>query len=186
MSTPRAHDILRVPGRLVKNPTDLAAAYPYGGTELGVVRDIEWSPGIHSEKLHAEEFGLAVGALITHQEGVLAAVLRSWDGDFLSTIFHNIQADEFGEIGVLGRVSGSGINRTGYDEFDKGFKLLFAPFAENHHRFLLLHNAVPLVEDTFKLRLTLADEFGLPVMFYAGADAQGRTFTWDIKENIAL
>lgn len=186
MSAPQAHHILRIPGRLVKNPTNMSSDYPYGGTELGVIRDIEWSPGIQAEKLHAEEFGLAVGSIITRQEGVMAAVLRSWDNDFLSTVFPNTQADEFGEVGVLGRVSGSGVNRVGYDEFDKGFKLLFAPFAANQHRFLLLHNAVPMIEDTFRLRLTLADEFGLPVIFYAAADSQGRTFTWDVKENLVL
>lgn len=185
MSAPLARNVLRVPGRLVKNPTDLSSAYPYGGTELGVVRDIEFTPGIGTEHLMAEEFKTSVGTIVTGHNAVLACVLRSWDNDMLAAVLPNVQTDAFGEVGVLGRV-GDGFNRAGYDMETQAFKLLFAPFAEEQHRFILLHNAVPLIEESQRMRLVLSEEFGLPLMFYASPDSQKRTFTWDLKANLVL
>ena len=57
MSTGSVRDVLRVPGKLVINPTDITAAFPHGGTELGLTRDSEMRFGIKTELVHAEEWG---------------------------------------------------------------------------------------------------------------------------------
>lgn len=184
MSAPEARNILRIPGRLVKDPTNLSAAYPHGGTELGIVRSIIFKPGLAIERLVAEEFKTTVNAIVTGYEAVLGCVLRSWDNDMLAAVFPNIQTDGFGEVGVLGRVNAA--RRAGFDMAELAFKLLFVPIAADQHRWLLLHNAIPLVDETQELRMALSEEYGLSIMFHAAPDSQGRTHTWDLKENISL
>lgn len=184
MSTSLARNILRIPGRLVKNPTDMTAVFPYGGTELGVFRDMWWSIGIKSERLVPEDIKAGVAHIVTEFEPVASCCLRSWDNDFIASVFMNAQTDSFGEVGDAGKVQGT--RRAGFDLADLNFKLLFAPLAEDFHRFLYFPNAIPLIDETQQIRLSLAEEFGIVVLFSAAPDSQGRTHIWDIKENIVL
>lgn len=186
MVAPNVRNILRIPGRLVKDPTDLTAAYPHGGTELGIVRDLRWSPGIKTERLSPEEFKTPVAALITDEEPVMACTLRTWDNDLLAAIFPNIQTSQDGDVGLLGKVAGSSHNRPGYDLGNKGFKLLFSPQAVDHHPHLLFYRAVPLFDDTVDLQLSIAEEFGMSLMFVGMPDAQGRTYAKDLRDNLSL
>ncbi len=186
MSAPNVRNILRMPGRLVKNPTNLAADYPHGGTELGVVRDIVWKIGTKTEDLIAEEFGTPVSVIVTQEIAVVACVLRSWDNDMITSVFRNIQTSVQGDVGIKGAVNGSGINRTGYDMVNKGMKLLFSPIAVDHHRHLLLYNAVPMTDESAELQMSIAEEFGMSLMFKALPDSNGRTLAADLRDNLSL
>ena len=186
MSAPRTRDILRVPGRLVLNPTNIAAAYPHGGTELGVCRDVVFRPGIRTERLIAEEYKVPVGLVVTDEEAVLAGVLRTWDNDLINALFQNVQTSGAGDVGILGRVSGAGVNRAGYNLVNKAAKILFSPQAVDHHRHVVLYNAVPMLDETLELQHSIGEEFGLAFMFLATPDPQGRTYTQDLRDNITL
>ena len=77
MATARVRDILRIPGRLVINPTNLNSAFPHGGTELGLTRDAEMRFGITTSLVTAEEWGQApVEAVYTGESAVFAAVWK--------------------------------------------------------------------------------------------------------------
>ncbi len=185
MSAPAARNVLRMPGKLVKSPTSLSTTYPYGGTELGVLRNVMWTPGTKYDRAIAEEWKTAVAAFVEEERTLVAAVLRSWDNDLLSWVHRNVQTSAFGDVGLLGRVQGTGVNRAGYDQGDLGAKLLFAPQAPGAHRALLLHNAVPMLDESAELQLSISREFGLALMFEAFPDATGRTFSFDFLENLA-
>ena len=83
-------DATRVRGKLVANPTSLAGAYPYGGTELGAVRDMEFRVGVFSVPVRGSEFGVTIDRLRTGEFGVFAAFMRGWDIGMISTIFPNV------------------------------------------------------------------------------------------------
>lgn len=186
MSAPLAANVLYLPGKLVKDPTDLTAAYPHGGTELGMVRNLQWQPGIKYDKAIAEEWKTAVAAFVEEEHAVIACVLRTWDDDVLRTVFPNTQIDSFGQVGIYSRVQGAGVNRAGFDLASRGFKLFFSPKAVDNQRALLFYNAVPLIDESTQLQLSLGREAGFALMFEAFPDSQGRLLTFDFRENIAL
>lgn len=184
MAAPAARDILYLPGRLVASPTSLTAAYPHGGTELGEVRNVTWRPAISYDKAVSEEWGVTVAAFVEEERALLACVLRSWDNDMLARLFHSVQTSSYGDVGVLGRVTGS--KRSGYDIAERSFPLLFSPRAGSSGRMLLVRNAMPLLDETAELQLSLGREFGVAAVFEAIPDSQGRLYDFDFAENITL
>lgn len=185
MSAPLAANVLHLPGKLVKDPTSLLSAYPHGGTELGMIRNMQWQPGIKYDKAISEEWKTAVAAFVEEERAVVACVLRTWDDDLLAQLFPNTQIDSYGQVGVLSRVQGVGVNRAGFDMAGRGFKLLFSPKAIDSQRCLLLYNAVPLLEEGMQLQLSIGREAGFALMFEAMPDSQGRLYAFDFRENIS-
>lgn len=186
MSAPYARDVLKIPGKLVKTPTNLSTVFPYGGTELGVVRDMAFQIGHKIDVPEAEEFKAPAAILNGGETPVFACVLRSWDNDMISTVWHNIQTSTYSQIGMIGKVSGSGIVRAGANMTDRGIKLLFAPQADDRHPSILLYNAVPLLSEAAELQLSIGREMGLALMFRAMPDSTGRTFAVDQRSNLTL
>lgn len=72
---------LRVPGRLVVDPTDLGVAFPYGGNELGLALAITLGrPERRSPSFRAEELGGdAYDALYLGEDWFASATLAQWD-----------------------------------------------------------------------------------------------------------
>lgn len=186
MAAPNVRNIFRLPGRFVKSPTNLAADYPHGGTELGVARNMEFRPGIETQELIAEEWKRPIGVVVTMERAVMAGVLRTWDNSLISSLFHNVQTDSFGEVGIVGQGQGAGINRAGYDLKEKGMVLFFSPHAVDDHRSIIFYNAVPVIEESMKLGLSIKEEFGVPFFFLAMPDRQGRDYKMDLRANLTL
>lgn len=186
MSSPYPRSILKIPGKLVKNPTDLSAAYPHGGTELGVCRDVVMNFGVQVDFPIAEEFKAPAAAILQEERAFFACVLRSWDDDMLSTIWHNTQTSTYGETGVLAKVSGSGVKRAGTNLATRGVKLFFSPHAVDQHRAVLLYNAVPIPAETAELQLSIGREMGLAIVFRALPDQLGRMYACDLRGNMTL
>lgn len=186
MSAPYARDVLRIPGKLVKTPTNLSAAFPYGGTELGVVRDMAFQVGHKTDLPEAEEFKAIAAVLNSGESPVFACVLRSWDNDMISTVWHNIQTSTHGQVGMVGKVSGSGITRAGANLTSRGIKLLFAPQADDIHPSILIYNAVPMLAESSELQLSIGREMGLALIFRGLPDSTGRTFVVDQRSNLTL
>lgn len=187
MTAPLAGNVLYLPGKLIKNPTQIAGGtFPYGGTELGLIRNARWQPGLTYDRAIAEEWGTTVAAFIEEERSIVACVLRSWDDALLATLFPNTQTDRYGQVGILGRFLGSGVARSGFDITTRSFGLLFAPMAASRQRHLYLHNAYALVEESMELQLSIGREAGFALMFEALPDSQGRSFTFDFPENIQL
>lgn len=186
MAAPNVRNVVRMPGRFVKNPTDLQVAYPHGGTELGVARNMEFRAGIETQELIAEEWKRPIGAVITSERAVMAGVLRTWDNALISALFHNIQTDSFGEVGIVGQAMGTGINRAGYDMKNKGMVLLFSPHAVDDHRSIIFYNAVPVIEESMKMGLSIKEELGFPFFFLAMPDRNGRDYKMDLRVNLTL
>lgn len=184
MSTPYARNVVRAPGRLVLNPTDLTAAYPYGGTELGVVRDLLFRPGIEVERLIAEEWKTAVASIVKAEYAVLAGVLRSWDDDMLNMLFPNVSTGSVTGKKMVEGLANSGNRTAGYDMAAKAGKVLFVPDARNDGQFLVLYRAIPVVDQAAQLSFQIGEEYGLAFMFEAVPDHNGRTYRIALKDDL--
>jgi len=182
MSAPNVSNIYRSPGRLVKNPTDLSAAYPHGGTEIGIARDMLFRPNIKTRQIVAEEFKTPVEVLFTGSSPIMAGVMRTWDNDIMTTLFPETQTSSRGDVGVLGSVS----TRGGKKMSSRAITLLFSPMAVDLHKHILIYNAIPVVEEAFEMKLSLAEELGIPFFFQAAPDAAGRMYAIDLRANLTL
>lgn len=174
MATPTAtvDEILKMKGRLVKDPTDLSIAFPYGGVQLGLVRDIRYRPGIKTKRVRAEELGRVVEGLVANAQGVIAAVLRGWDSDAITTIYPFSTVGGSGTPLVTANPSAAdAADRAGGLVSDRAFQLVFAPTDETNHLFVIFDFALPMLEDTAEMQFEIGTEFGLPVMFEASARA---------------
>jgi hypothetical protein len=173
MSTPSPADVLQVPGKLSKAPTNLATAYPHGGTALGEVRAVVVRPSFVYGVVRAAEFGNEpVEAIATSEAWVLAGVLRSYDPDALSDLFPNTA---LAGSGVGGRIiTYPGTVRTGHLLSSRSIKLLFTPDDSDRQPAVLFYRALPMLDETAELRFTLADKLEFPFVFAGIRDASNR------------
>lgn len=187
MAAPSTSKIFRFPGRLIKSPTSLSAVAPYGGTELGIARNMVFRLGIKTTPSQAEELGRTVAVTLVGEEAVLACVLRTYDNDAISTLFPNTTAPTLGRHRLIdGRASGSGINRAGYNLAGKAVALLFVPKAVEEHPAILIYNAVPVIDEAAELQASIGAEFGIACMFKALPDSTGRDYSIGSLSDLTL
>lgn len=184
MAASAARRVVRAPGRLVQNPTSLAAAYPYGGTELGGTKGLLVRPFSGVYPITAWELG---GDPIEYLNRGAAwgcsGFLRGADDDAIAAIFPNSAAGAVTQHRV---VSEPGSVAAGHRLSDSSLKLLFVPRDPIRAPAWILYRAVPMLEEQAELEFSTEDEFGLPVVFMGIRDTSGRTIKWGRIEDLAL
>jgi hypothetical protein len=173
VANPSSARLYGIPGRLCKDPTDLSAEYPHGGTALGTFKDFGWRPRRGAFTVHAEEFGCEVDAVWTGESGILACVARELDNDFLAAVFLDTLAGATtGRRVVRGRVNTDGF-RAGTELASLAAKLYYSPDDPNAHG-ILLYRAIPLIDAAAEINLKLREEVGLLCLWQATPDSEGR------------
>lgn len=173
MATPATRHVRKIPGRLIKDPTNLSAASPYGGTVLGLVRQIYFRPRSTHRPIEAEEWGnLVVDVVHGGVSCVMACVLRGYDNDALTSIFLDTATGTPSREKVVRFRADNG--RAGTLLSAKSMKLLFEPEAPIRHRAIIIREAVPVVMDDTEMALDMTEELGIPVMWYGAPDSSGR------------
>ena len=194
MAVPTPESIMRLKGRFVKDPSDLKAAFPYGGTALGVIGAARFLPGVKSAPLPAEEFGNVIAEVVTTgSSAILMAALRSYDNDALPLLFQNAKpgassGDQFieGKVGSSAGAISASDGSPGRYASDDSFALMFCPDAEDHQPFLIFYNAIPLVQEAAEIQLTLTADLEIAVAFHAAPDSTYRTYSWGLREDLTL
>lgn len=159
MAAPDVANILKSPGRLAIGPTDLGAAFPHGGTALGITRRARYIEGTRSVPVPAGEFGRkSVEVLYTGRAGILAAVLREWDTDAVDTIFVGASS------GVVTDNPKTEAQRPGLRLSDREVKLVFSPLSNQGIR-LVMERAIPAPEEAAAIQLRLNSDVDIAVAF---------------------
>jgi hypothetical protein len=181
-------DVLKLPGRLCINPTDLSLDFPHGGTALGLTRAAEFRFGIQTSIVTAEEWGQQpVEAVYAGASAVFGCVLREWDNDAISAIFPNTGTGTIsGDSTILGRVDGVGVNRAGHLFSAQALVLLFSPRSVDRHPMVLVRKALPMPDETAMIQASLAQEFGIGVVFQAIPDSSDRTYDIGARGDLTL
>lgn len=185
MATEKLQNLMFISGRLVHSPTDLTAAYPHGGTELGYAREITLIPSQVTTFIRGEEFGQTiVEAIEGGRSWVLGANLRGWDDDAIDTFFPGT---------ALGTTTGRRyITETttspqpGALLSSRAIELLFVPDDTDNYPIILFRRALPLVEEAAELAFALRSEFTIPVMFIAIPDTDGKIIDIGWKQDITI
>jgi len=184
MATPDPTKIIHAPGELVLTPTDLTDTVAAGGTLLGVVAEIIFRPNLLRRDLTAEEFGSEVLDIVeAGEQAVLAVLLRSFDGDAVSTVFKETSTGSgTGDTGI----DYPGTLRAGTLGSARGVKLLFLPDSSDEVPAILLYNAIPLVAETAEVQLEMDSELTIPAIFHAARDGTGRVYQFKKMEDMVL
>lgn len=188
MATADLNQCLQAPGRLVINPTDLSAAYPYGGTELGAVHQIGVRRTAGSFDVIASEYGGAVVETIQGGENwVLGAYLRDFDNDAIATVFPNTATGTTTKRrGVKHWADAASPVRPGAKGSDRSVKLLFAPYDVDRCRAVYFFRALPRVEEQWEMRLAVDERVEVPVLFVAIPDSTLNVAVVDFLREITL
>ena len=164
MSARDATKIIRVPGRLAVAPTNLATAFPHGGTELGAVRAVALRLRQRDFDVVAEEFDEVVETVHGAMRVVgLACLLRQFDDTVIAKVFPSTST---------GSSSGSkvidipGTARAGRLASATAVKYVFTPDNQTDHQAIILYKADAALEtDGAEIMCHMMQERVLPVVF---------------------
>jgi hypothetical protein len=183
MATAATRNILRIPGRLCADPTDLTLAFPHGGTALGIARDMEFRFGYKTSVATAEEWGGVVNKVFyTGETCIMGAVLRDFDPDMIKKVFPNVATAATGDVTINNDINTG--NRAGFDLV--AFKLLFSPKSVDRHPHILIYNAIPALDESAQLSLSLGEEIGIGAVFHGSPDSTGRVYSVGLRDNLTL
>lgn len=190
MATADVGNMLLVSGRLVANPTNLAIAFPFGGVELGLVKDVILKPTQAYDVLTEEALGTEIMDVIDlGQAWRMTVAARGFDPDLLSTVFplNSEVGPTSTDRGVFYPVKSDGtIYRAGTLRSANGVKLLFVPDDRDRHPAVLLYNALPFVIEDAELKCQLGDEFLIPTTFFGIRDGSSRVMQMKRLEDLTL
>ncbi len=189
MSVPVVRRALRVPGRLYFDCTDLTAAPPFGGKQLGFMVENAVSRSAPVGEIVAEEWGNEpVEGVSGGERWAFTAILNDADEDALAEVFLNTS-----EGSVTGRrvIEGGGTNRAGYLYGGRSGVLVFAPESvisgnDDIHRMVVFYNAMPHVQETADLEHRLDAVLGVPVAFVGIRDGSDRIVKAGFRADLSL
>lgn len=172
MAAGAAARILRAPGRLVVGPTNLAVAYPHGGTEIGLVRRVVVQTLGAGFRIESELLGAATDVLESSQRYVMACLLRGWDDDAIRLLL----ADHYDAGAVSGHAVLTVPNRQqpGSSSLGRAKTLLYVPDDPVNAPALLIDRGIPEWSEGAELAFTRGDELGIPLAVECMRSEAGR------------
>jgi hypothetical protein len=176
-------NVLYTPGKLCKNPTNLALPFPHGGTELGLVRQVVIARTHTEARITAEEFGSEVVENIYLGEvWTVGFRLRTYDNDAIADLFPNTT------VGTSGNrvISHPGSNRAGRLESQDAVKLCFSPLNAETHPMLLMYRAIPMLEETVEFNVSMAEPLEFGCIFLGIRDGTNRVIAFGMKGDLTL
>jgi hypothetical protein len=182
MAAPDVDKVERSHATVVKDPTNLAAAYPYGGTELGAFRVLEYEIMSAAFPIPYEEWCGVPGDASEGAEWCIAyGLMRQWDAAALAYFFRNTATgSSSGGKTVHGTAPGTA--RSGALLSARAAKILIVPGNRTEHEALYMPYAGPIVMGESRVAMSILKERNLAVSFMGFPDANGRCY---VKAKIA-
>ncbi|MAH48800.1 hypothetical protein CMI37_23435 [Candidatus Pacearchaeota archaeon] len=176
--------VIRAPGRVVVDPTNLSNAYPHGGTEVGksqafVLTSLASPPF----RVECEGLGDASDVLEQPKDFAASVVLRGWDDDAVAQ-FHS---DGYAVGGKSGHaVDIEPASSPGSTAIGRACIILYVPDDIIHVPALLLYRAIPYWPEATDIAYERGTEFGLPVAFVCIRNAAGKILQRGIFADLSL
>ena len=153
--------IIRAPGNIVVNPTNLAAAYPYGGTEVGKTNQCALQPMGSSFRVEYEGFREAGDILEGDNRYTFGCFLRGWDDDAVQKLLAG--GYEAGSVTQHSVFHEPGNQVPGESALTRSVILLYVPDDLIHVPAVLIYNGVPDWTEGADLAFQRGDELGIPI-----------------------
>lgn len=177
---------LRIYGHLIHTPTDLTAAFPYGGTSLGDYSQIAWQVEGNAVDITFQEQGPLVGNTLENIFGVrVVAKLVEWNSAALAKIFPSAMITTGATTGypLMTLSTGSMLAKIGTD---RAAKILLAPDHPDREPALLMYNAVAMVRQVANVSHSLAEEWGFPAIWKALPDSAGNIYQYGMLRDMTV
>ena len=173
MAAGNAARVLRAPGRLVVNPTDLTLNYPYGGTEVGktklaVLMSFGTSVRIPSEGLGGD----ASDILERSNLWVFACFARGWDDEAIEKFFSTNYAQGTATGHAVFREPG--IRGPGASAIGRAVQLLYVPDDPTSAPAMVAYRAVADWTDGAEIAFQRQEELGIPLTIELMRGATGK------------
>lgn len=172
MTAGNVSQVLRVPCRLVVNPTNLALAYPHGGTEVGLVRAVAITALGEPVAIHSEAYGEPTDLLEAPNRYAVACVIRGMDDDALEALqpLHYRR----GAVSSRSVFDAPGTRVAGASGLARAVRLLFAADDPIGAPSVLIYRGVAGLGAQEPLRFTRNDELAWPIGVECFRDSAGR------------
>lgn len=157
MAAPDVNEILRVPGRL-----------SFGGTQIGITREMRYEPQPILREIFAEEFGVNTDVIYCGERPMFYGTLRYMDSDAIATLFNPTGATYEFDVNSSVRAGTSLDGNAGV--------LLFTPLDDTNAPRVRFYNAIPAIAKDAFLRFSWGVEFGLKIAFYATPNSDGQVY----------
>lgn len=194
MAADDARMVRRIPGRLAFGCTDLTLAWPHGGTGLGSSEGCTLTRFGGSYPVTIEAYG---GEPVEYVEAAsvwgLGCVLRTFNDDAVDLLFRNTTE---GAITQRQVVTEPGAVRAGNWMSGRAVVLVFTPEGSTQVKsatspdsdapFVVLHAAIPMIQESAELRLEQDSIFGVPVLFAGIRDSSGNTMSMGPRVDLSL
>ncbi|MBX3467183.1 MAG: hypothetical protein KF878_09840 [Planctomycetes bacterium] len=166
MAAPNVNASYLVSGRLARGVTDLSAAFPHGGTELGLVGSARLVWAQQYVPLVAEETNAPAAVLFVGGQVSFGCFMESWDPDALAAFPSTTLSSGDRRIDI----PGSTLPGTVVTPWTN---LLFSPNNPEHPA-LLLFRAVPMVETAQEINLSAYRPLSVSLAFLGLPDDTDR------------
>ena len=152
---------IRAPGRIVVAPSDLAAVYPHGGTEVGLTRACVLQPLGQSFAVAAEGLaGSPTDILEPPHEYVFSCFVRGWSDAAVSRFFR----DRYAAGAVSGHARYSAPSPPfGSSGLPYALTILFVPDDPIHVPAIVIYRGLPDWSENSEIAFQRVDELGLPL-----------------------
>ena len=153
---------LRSPGRIVIGPTNLSAAYPYGGTEIGRAKTVVLTSIGQSFRVSCEGLGGEPSDVLgSPSYYVFSCFLRGWDDDAVYELFQNnyVQGPATGHSMIREPANRVG----GASKYSRAVSILFVPDDLAHSPAILVYAGIPDFSDGAEVVFQRGEELGVPL-----------------------
>ncbi len=174
MVAPTAASIIRAPGKIVIGPSDLSAADPYGGTQIGLTNQVALVSQGTSFRVECEALGEASDILEPNNSYQLLLFGRGWDDDMVEQCLASGYAagatSQHATFSVPGNVPGA-------SSIGRAVILLFVPDDIVHVNSLLVYRGIADWTDGAEIAFQRSAESGIPLTVDFLRDGNGNMFT---------
>lgn len=186
MAAGKPHLIRYEPGRLVIGPTDLSTAYPFGGTQIGLAKEILFAPNRRRVRIVAEEFGgRTVRSSFTQKSPRLVCAMRGWDADFVAMLPDGASGSS-GKIVPASSSAGALFTQRVLLLVPEEIAAGQVSVASSTSIGLLLYAASVLEDETARRRHGWSHEHTIPVEWEAELDGSNRDYHEGLLSGMTL
>lgn len=173
MSVRAAFRVIRAPGTLFIGvaPPFTPGLEPFGGTPLGNTQGVYLAFFGTGFTVWAEEFGEPADQLETLRDSAMGCFLRSWDNDAIKALMPNKSEGSISQHQVI---TLHGVREPGESVYDdRRTAMVFMPYNPKDAPGVYAYAAVPLIEESDRIRMSYGDDLGLPTLWRFFRDSAG-------------
>lgn len=154
--------IIRAPGRIIIDPTDLSAIAQdgtYGGTEVGKSNQCALTPLGIPFRIESEALGEATDVLEPNNRYLFNCFLRGWDDDGIELLRSG--GYELGTTSQHSTFAVPGSVTPGQSAIARAVILLYVPDDLIHNPAVLIYHGIPDIAEGAEFALRRPDELGI-------------------------